>query len=140
MMKAHKVLFLFLIIVSGCLQREPEASDAKHVPVPYPEEAQSIKNPVSVTEGALATGKAKYETYCAICHGKKGRGEEEVTKSFDIAPSSLVSASVKKRSDGELFWALSEGVNGTKMLPWKYILSDDERWHIVNYIRALQKE
>ena len=133
------VTLVFAAIFSGCLQSS-ENVDKKLVPVPYPEEAKSIENPVPTTDANLDVGKDKYEIFCSMCHGLTGRGDEEVSKSFQVEPSSLVSRAVKRRTDGELFWATSNGVNDTKMLPWGELLSDDEMWLIVNYIRVLQKE
>ncbi len=147
-MKTRKIFFLvLLILISGCLQQggaevkpTPTLVPKKIVPVPYPEEAKTATNPIPATEESLAQGKAKYETFCSICHGKKGEARESVTREFEVDPSVLISDVVKKRTDGELFWVCSNGVNGTKMLPWKDVLSDEERWHVINYIRLLQKE
>jgi mono/diheme cytochrome c family protein len=146
-MKINKKLFhltlLLIVLSSGCLQEvfKSENPDEKNiVPVPYPEEAKSTLNPIPVTEQTISVGKEKYEIFCSMCHGSMGRGAEEVTKSLQVTPSSLVNSDVKKRSDGELFWASSNGVNGTLMLPWNEILSDAEIWLIVNYIRVLQEE
>ncbi len=137
-----KTLFVLLIFISGCLQTGGgvNENEKKHIPVPYPEESKSVENPIVITEEALALGKARYDTYCAICHGPTGRGDQEVTRSFEVEPSNLVSKEVKSRTDGELFWACSNGVNGTKMLPWKEILSEDERWKIITHIRVLQED
>ncbi|GBE19027.1 hypothetical protein BMS3Abin16_01639 [archaeon BMS3Abin16] len=136
------VLVMLLVIsalFSGCLQGS-ERVEKKIVPVPYPEDAKSIVNPVSKSDVNLAVGKDKYEIFCSMCHGLSGRGDKEISKKFQVEPSSLVSSDVKRRTDGELFWATSSGVNGTTMLPWNELLSDDEIWLIVNYIRVLQKE
>jgi mono/diheme cytochrome c family protein len=139
-------LFLLLILSMGCLQQTvdvepgPVEVEKRIVEVPYPEEAKSISNPIAASEESLAIGKAKYEVFCSMCHGPKGRGSEEVTKSFSVDPSSLVTDAVKMRSDGELFWATSYGVNDTTMLPWMDLLDDEEIWHLVNYMRILQNE
>ncbi len=110
------------------------------VEVPYPEETKGISNPIKPTDDSLEIGKGKYTTFCSMCHGADGGGAQEVTRNFEVDPSSLITESVKKRTDGELFWATSNGVNNTNMLPWKDLLSDKEIWHIVNYVRLLQKE
>ena len=133
------VMLVFPVIFSGCLQSS-EGVEKKLVPVPYPKEAKSIVNPVSKSDTNLAVGKDKYEIFCSMCHGFLGSGHKEVSKNFQVAPSSLVSDDVKRRTDGELYWATNNGVNGTKMLPWGELLSDEEIWLIINYIRILQKE
>jgi mono/diheme cytochrome c family protein len=142
-MKQIKVFFIVTLVLaalfSGCLQGS-ETVEKKLVPVPYPETAKSIVNPVTKTDANLDVGKDKYEIFCSMCHGLSGSGGEEVSKNFQIDPSSLVSSGVKRRTDGELFWATKNGVNKTKMLPWGELLSDEEIWLIVNHIRVLQKE
>jgi mono/diheme cytochrome c family protein len=136
-----KILTLLLLLFSGCLiSGGADQTSSKSVPVPYPEDAKSVSNPIPASEESLSIGKAKYKTFCSMCHGLNGRGGEEATKSFEIEPSSLVTKTVKKRTDGELFWATSNGVNDTKMLAWGDLLSDEEMWHLVNYMRVLQKE
>jgi cytochrome c5 len=148
----NKKLFILLILfLTGCLQQAEQPQQTaepvsqtivpkKEVPVPYTEESKSLSNPIMRTEGSIAIGKKKYDTFCSMCHGATGKGGENVTRGFDVDPSSLVTDIVKKRSDGELFWATSNGVNGTTMLSWNHILSDEEIWHIVNYMRLLQKK
>jgi hypothetical protein len=141
--KLFHLTFFLIVLTTGCLQGVLTSNnpDEKNiVPVPYPEDAKSILNPMPVTDQTISVGKEKYEIFCSMCHGSMGRGAQEVTKSLQVAPSSLVNSEVKKRSDGELFWATSNGVNGTLMLPWNEILSDAEIWLIVNYIRVLQED
>ncbi len=143
------IFFMLLILFAGCLQgaKVQQGAEVKEtvvpkkiVPVTPPAESKSITNPIAATEASLAIGKAKYETFCSICHGKKGEARQEVTREFEVDPAVLISDLVKKRTDGELWWTCSNGVNGTQMLPWKDVLGDEERWHIINYIRFLQKQ
>jgi hypothetical protein len=138
-----KKVLIILLLASGCIL-STDAGDSKSrkkiVAIPYPEEAKHLKNPLPRTEASMRLGRVKYEVYCAICHGTSGEGEEESAYDFEVDPSSLVTIGVKERSDGELFWATSHGVSNTTMLPWRDILSDDEIWLIVNYIRLLQEK
>jgi mono/diheme cytochrome c family protein len=43
---------------------------------------------------------------------------------------------VQDQADGELFWKISEGRGA--MVGWKLIISEEDRWHLVNYIRTLK--
>jgi mono/diheme cytochrome c family protein len=38
--------------------------------------------------------------------------------------------------DQDLFRTVSVGVQGTPMPPWEFVLSEEERWAVVNYIKA----
>jgi mono/diheme cytochrome c family protein len=39
-------------------------------------------------------------------------------------------------SDEDLFRTISRGANGTGMPPWKYLLTDEERWALVDYVKT----
>ena len=38
-------------------------------------------------------------------------------------------------TDGSLFWKISEGRG--PMPPWKQVLTDKQRWQVVDYLRKL---
>jgi mono/diheme cytochrome c family protein len=40
-------------------------------------------------------------------------------------------------ADGQLFAWVSEGIPGTAMPGFRGRLTDEERWHVVNYLRLL---
>jgi len=43
---------------------------------------------------------------------------------------------MRSRTDGQLFYWLSEGLPGTGMPGFKSRLSEKERWDVLNYIKA----
>jgi mono/diheme cytochrome c family protein len=43
-----------------------------------------------------------------------------------------------KAADDFLFWRIHEGKPGTSMVAWKGILSDEQIWQIVSFIRTLK--
>ena len=153
MTKKYLISILILTIVfAGCLQGEGATDTVtdesttprettvpkKTVPIDIPEGAGSVESPIEFDSETTVRGKIKYGTFCTMCHGFEGKGGEEVTKNFEVDPANLVSEDVKQRTDGELFFIISNGVNGTNMLPWGEVLSEDERWQIISYVRVLQ--
>ncbi len=60
-------------------------------------------------------------------------------KSLIPKPDNLTSDEIAKRSDGEVFLNISDGATGV-MIPWKFILSENQRWHLVDYIRELKEK
>src|SRR3989338_5384992 len=42
----------------------------------------------------------------------------------------------QRPTDDDLFRTISRGANGTGMPPWKYLLTDDERWALVEYVKT----
>jgi mono/diheme cytochrome c family protein len=96
-----------------------------------PADAKNLKNP----EKGTAAGKKSVETNCASCHGAQGKGDGPAAAALNPKPANWQSDKVKKESDGELFWKITNGRG--PMPPWKH-LPEKERWEIVNYIRTLQ--
>ena len=98
-----------------------------------PPDAKQMKNPEKGTE----LGQKSVETNCVPCHGPGGKGDGPAAAALTPKPANWTSDKVKKETDGELFWKLSNGRG--PMPPWKH-LPEKERWQIVNYIRVLQKQ
>lgn len=91
----------------------------------------------------LALGKRVYEKQCAACHGKDGRGDGEVAHLLNPRPRdfvagryALVSTWDRVPTDEDLFCTISRGMPGSAMPPYA-ILSEEERWALVYYVRSL---
>ncbi len=100
-----------------------------------PAEAKKLKNPEKGTD----LGKKAVETNCASCHGPKGEGNGPAAAAMNPKPANWLSDNVKKETDGEIFWKISNGRPEKGMPAWKSMIPDKDRWQIVNYIRQLQK-
>ncbi len=101
-----------------------------------PPEAKGIKNPVRATEASVRRGRELYMTYCAKCHGVRGLGDGPSVGSLRVQ-AGLNLTILGSETDGELFWKISNGRE--EMPPFELILSPEERWHLVNFIRTLGK-
>ena len=99
-------------------------------------EAPALTNPVEATSESLARGEDLYGTKCAKCHGADGNGTGPSTHGIDADPRKLwVWGSAGDAADGYLFSIISDG--RTDMPPWGLVLSETERWDLVNYIKSL---
>ena len=109
-----------------------------------PEDADKTKNPTTATPESIAKGKELYVTRdkgnCIFCHGETGSGNEATRERMRRKPADL---SNKERmtamTDGEVFWKLSKGITGI-MPAGEKRMSEEERWHVVNYVRTLAKD
>lgn len=94
------------------------------------------KNPVPADAKSIAEGKRLYEMNCASCHGKTGKGDGEAAKAFTVSPGDLTNADkIGRESDGALFWKITVG--HPPMPPFVKMLSEQQRWQVVNYMRTL---
>jgi mono/diheme cytochrome c family protein len=96
------------------------------------------KNPVATTPQALADGKEAFGHYCMACHGLDGQNTG-VPFAQHMSPPipSLASKEVQDYSDGQLKWVIDNGIWPSGMPASQGILSDDEIWSIVIYLRHL---
>ena len=103
-----------------------------------PPEARKLKNPQRSDAASLSLGKALYDEHCRRCHGKDGRGGEAGAGPLSQPAGDLANAKVMGgRVDGELFWIISKGGHLRAGSGKRPRLSDDDGWHIVNYLRLL---
>lgn len=96
------------------------------------------RNPLPVSPDTLADGQEAFGHYCVACHGLDGQNTG-VPFANHISPPipSLASPEVQSYTDGQLKWILDNGIWPSGMPGSKGILSDDELWSIVVYLRHL---
>lgn len=102
-----------------------------------PAAALTVKNALGAGSGMLA-GKTLYTNNCAPCHGEKGKGNGPASGSLNPKPADHSSAAFQNQTDGSIFWKISEG--RSPMPAYKAILTDQQRWSLVSFIRTLQKK
>ena len=115
-------------------------SQAQSKSWPVPNDAVNIKNPEASDAASIKNGQTLYQTYCAPCHGNRGKGDGPASASLNPKPADHTSAMVQAESDGTIYYKISEGHAHTAMPPFKAVLHPDQRWAIVNYMRTLAKK
>ena len=95
-------------------------------------------NPLPATAENIHTGQKNFSNYCMVCHGLDGQntGVPFADRMSPPVPP-LNSAAVQKYTDGQLKWIIDNGIFPSGMPASKGILSDDEIWQIVDYVRHL---
>ena len=97
-----------------------------------------------VTAEFIHHGKDVYLQNCLACHGVNGDGRGDAAGFLLPKPRNFVQANFRLRStapgnlptDVDLFRAVSLGMPGTPMPPWKVMLNDNDRWAVVEYIKT----
>ena len=102
-----------------------------------PASADSLKNPIAVSQENISKGEELYNMYCFSCHGDTGYGDGPAGGSMGIRPANFHDQRVIKQKDGALFWKLTNGKGN--MPPFKEALTEEQRWQLSVFIRELGK-
>jgi mono/diheme cytochrome c family protein len=99
---------------------------------------RSERNPLQPTEANIASGKEAFTHYCVACHGLDGQNTGVPFADAMSPPVPLLSSpEVQSYTDGQLKWVIDNGVSPSGMPGSKGILSDEEIWSTVLFIRHL---
>jgi len=94
-------------------------------------------NPIAPTTESIERGQTTYLQFCATCHGESTRGDGPLAPGLDPPPADLV-IHIPIHPDNVLFLLIQEGIPGTSMPPLGTAISDEEKWHLVNYLRTIK--
>ena len=92
--------------------------------------------PMRVDVGMLKRGRARFEIFCAVCHGRAGLGNGVSGELGLVGIANLQERRVREMADGQIFHTIGAGKNAMKAYGDKVPVAD--RWAIVAYVRALQ--
>lgn len=97
-----------------------------------------LQNPFPPTPESLEAGATTYVQVCQACHGERGLGDGPAGAALDPPPADLV-IHVPLHPEADLFRFIRDGIPGTGMVPLAGQLSEEQIWHVVNYIRTLEE-
>ena len=88
---------------------------------------------------SVANGKELYQNSgCDTCHGASGYGDGPTAEELDPKPADFTAPHANAHTAGDLYWWLSFGVKPSSAMPgFAASLSEEERWDLINYLRAL---
>jgi mono/diheme cytochrome c family protein len=96
--------------------------------------------PMPVTAQLMERGEQRFNISCSPCHGRMGDGKGITTKFGMAVIADLHDSKTRKvvqQSDGEIFNTITYGKN--LMGPYGGLVSIEDRWAIIAYLRALQR-
>ena len=98
----------------------------------------SQANPILPDAKSIQAGQTAFSTYCVPCHGPLGKGDGPVGLTLNPRPADLSYHAIQGiHTDQQLFEWISNGFPGSRMPAWKAVISDTDRWNLVNFIRTL---
>ena len=75
-------------------------------------------------------------TACKLCQEIRRNGNGQLAKRMGPAPRNFISGKVMEGlPDGQLFWVIQNGSNGTAMPAHRFSLSKEQIWQLILYIR-----
>jgi hypothetical protein len=92
--------------------------------------------PRPLNRAMLALGHARFDTFCAACHGVLGDGVSVPARFMGRRPPSLHEQRVRELAPGDVFQTISRGYG--VMPSYANALTVAERWAVVGYVQVLQ--
>ncbi len=94
-----------------------------------PEDQSSLQNPMDYILTNIEKGKKLYMLNCKSCHGNPGKNNGLPLVPL---PPDVISEQMEANTEGDLHYKITFGRGA--MPQFETVLSDDERWNVVNYI------
>jgi putative copper resistance protein D len=116
-----------LLMAGLAIAVPPLATDA------YPTTYQ--RPAVSYQAGSIVAGAMLYREHCAACHGPRGAGDGPAGAGLSPPPADLLAHHATLHTAGDLYWWITHGRR--QMPAFGDRLDVEQRWDLVNYIRAL---
>ena len=140
-MDCWRWLLSLAVLLVGCKATPPSGLEHRIVTAAKHDifvRGKEQKNPLPNNAATTADGKEAFSHYCVASHGLDGQntGVPFAERMSPPVPL-LTSREVQAYTDGQLKWVIDYGVRPSGMPGSKDILSDDEIWSIVVYLRHL---
>jgi mono/diheme cytochrome c family protein len=109
--------------------------------IAMPRAMRDTKNPVASSPDAVRAGMLHFADHCAVCHGNDGSGDTMMGRGMYPKPPDLRAEETQKKTDGEIFWIIENGVRLTGMPGFggeggEHVGTEDS-WKLVYFIRHL---
>lgn len=91
-------------------------------------------NPFQPTMDNVMDGSMTYDKHCAMCHGNLKEPISPMRRKFYPSVPQLMSRTPDD-PDGNLFYVIKYGIRYTAMPGWDGVLSDDDIWKTVTFLK-----
>ncbi len=133
---------MLFALIAGCAGQTTQSTtttsgktEASVPENPPPSDVAKLTNPFGITPANIAAGRALYHRSCWICHGLDGRGDGPAASHMPQKPINFTSDhDFQTETDGQVFWIIKKGINGTDMTNWETAFTDHEIWQIESYV------
>jgi mono/diheme cytochrome c family protein len=144
-MRSNAILPIFVLLACwcalGCRASAPgkkETATMDWIKRNITVQGKRTRNPLQQSPDVIAEGRNAFGDYCTVCHGLDGQNTGvPFADSMSPPVPSLASPNVQRYTDGQLKWIIENGIWPSGMPASRGILSDEEMWSIVEYLRHL---
>ncbi len=118
------------VIGMGCL--------AWYAAIPaYPDTWRRSTIPYVTT--SITHGAELFAAHCMQCHGSGGLGDGPLAASLPKPPADLGKPHTALHTAGDMFWWLGHGIPAGGMPGFAHVLTEEDRWDIVNFLRIFSQ-
>ncbi|HEC17254.1 MAG TPA: c-type cytochrome [Sedimenticola sp.] len=129
------------VVFTGVFSTVVMAPALAHETPTAPADWLAKTSPYTADDLDMKKVKKLYKRKCKKCHGSKGNGKGSGAQDLEIKPPDFTVPEYKNRKDGQMFWIMMNGSEGTDMEkygPGTYAnISEDDLWKLVTYIKAV---
>lgn len=139
------------IVGAGCAA--PESSDTRHA-LAVEQRREQLRERLVASLGdrydepladasidQIRGGSALYDLLCRSCHGPTGRGNGRSARMLLVPPPDLADpATASFFSDQAKLKIIADGVEGSPMIGWGRMLSEEERISVLQFMNTLVRE
>jgi mono/diheme cytochrome c family protein len=116
------------------------ATTARKMAVPF--NYRQLRNPFPPSPENVQAGMEHFSDHCATCHSNDGSGDTPFGKGLYPKPPDMRTAETQKKSDGELYYTIENGIrlSGMPAFGEEHAAGgDDDTWKLVLFIHHLTK-
>jgi putative copper resistance protein D len=88
---------------------------------------------------SIFEGMKHFERYCTACHGAGGLGDGPAAGGLPKQPANLSEPHTALHTAGDMYWWLEYGMQPGGMPGFGDVLSDEDRWDVINFLRAFSQ-
>jgi putative copper resistance protein D len=77
--------------------------------------------------------------HCTACHGTGGLGDGPLAATLPVPPANLSEPHTALHTAGDMYWWLSHGIPESGMPGFGAVLSEDDRWDLINFMRTFSQ-
>lgn len=97
------------------------------------------RSQVAYQTESIEHGKSLFQTHCVSCHGTGGLGDGPLAGKLPVPPANLSQPHTALHTAGDMYWWVSHGIPKSLMPGFASLLSEEERWDLVNFLRAFSQ-